>query len=364
MIVKDESRVIKRCLDSVKPLIDYWVIVDTGSTDGTQKIIKEHLKDIPGELYERPWRNFGESRTEAFELAKGKGDYLLLMDADDVLEFEDGFVLKNLTKDLYNMWRGTKDYTYLRPQLIKGNLPWRWVGVTHEYLDCAQFYTSEIFEEVKYITCDGGARSTGKKKFIQNIKLLRDGLKKDPNNVRYVFYLAESYRDAGEKGKALEYFQKRIDMGGWNEEVFWSKLQIGEILRSIGLQSNVVIESYKNAHDFRPHRAEPIYYMAEVLNQQGNYSEAYKWLKVWESIPKPAKKDSLFNMDWIEKYGMLFQLSICSFYIGKYQESLEACDQLLAIKDMPESWRELAASNRIFPLTKLIAESDLKEVIR
>ena len=76
MIVKNEKDVIVRCLESVKPVIDYWVIVDTGSTDGTQKIIKKELKDIPGELYERPWKNFGENRSEAFNLAKGKGDFI------------------------------------------------------------------------------------------------------------------------------------------------------------------------------------------------------------------------------------------------------------------------------------------------
>ena len=54
MIVKNESHVIRRCLDSVRPFIDSWVIVDTGSTDGTEDIIREHLKDIPGQLHERP----------------------------------------------------------------------------------------------------------------------------------------------------------------------------------------------------------------------------------------------------------------------------------------------------------------------
>src|ERR1700732_422892 len=58
MIVKDETRVIRRCLESVKPVIDYWVIVDTGSTDGTQAMIKDFMKDVPGELQERPWVDF------------------------------------------------------------------------------------------------------------------------------------------------------------------------------------------------------------------------------------------------------------------------------------------------------------------
>lgn len=360
MIVKDESKVIKRCLDSVMPLIDYWVIVDTGSTDGTQEIIKQHLKNIPGELHERPWKNFGESRTEAFELAKGKGDYLLFMDADDVLEFEKGFKLPKLTEDMYNMWRGTPGFTYLKPQVVKGNLPWKWVGVTHEYLDCAHPYTSQLLENVKYVSKEGGARDFDPKKFWKNVKLLEDGLKKEPTNSRYMFYLAESYRDAGEKGKAIEIFQKRIDMGGWAEEVFWSILQIGHLMRGIGLPPSLVIDCYTRAHKYRPHRPEPLYYLAEVYNLIGKHDKAYECIKAREKTPRPDQKDMLFNVDWIDEYGYLFQLSIASYYLGKYQESLDACDKLIKMENLPEEWRERAKINRNYPAAKLKPKEKVK----
>lgn len=353
MIVKNESKVIKRCLDSVKPLIDYWVIVDTGSTDGTQEIIRAHMKDLPGELYERPWKNFGDNRSEAFDLAKGKGDYILFMDADDTLEYEPGFKFSSLTADQYNMWRGTKTFTYLKPQLVKGNLPWKWIGVTHEYLACDHYYSSDTLKKVRYLSGDGGASSYDPNKFLKNVSLLKEGLKKEPNNERYVFYLAESYRDAGEKGQALEWYQKRINMGGWQEEVFWSMLEIAYILKDIGLPSNIVIDSFKNAHNYRPHRAEPIYYLAEIYNQLGDHATAYEYLKKRETIVKPAQKDSLFNVDWIEDYGLLFQLSICSYFVGQYQESLKACEKLLAIKDLPDDWRKQTEVNRKFPFEKL-----------
>jgi glycosyltransferase involved in cell wall biosynthesis len=361
MIVKNESEVIKRCLDSVKPVIDYWVIIDTGSTDGTQKIIKNEMKGIPGKLYERRWKNFGENRSEAFTLAKGKGDYILFMDADDVLEFEGKAEFPHLIHDLYNMWRGNEDFTYLKPQLAKGDLPWKWVGVTHEYLDCDRVYTSGLLKEVKYVTKDGGASSNDPKKFLKNVKLLEEGLVKEPGNVRYMFYLAESYRDSGDYAKALQWYQKRVDMGGWAEEIFWAKFQIGQMLYKLGLPLNIVIEAYKNAHESRPHRPEPIYFLADLYNQQEKYQEAYDCLKKWEKIPQPAQKDGLFNFEWIQKYGMQFQLSICSYYVGQFHEALNACDRLLALSDLPTYWRELTESNRTFPANKLIDQVSEKQ---
>lgn len=361
MIVKNEAPIICRCLDSVKDLIDYWVIVDTGSTDGTQDVIREHMKGIPGELHERPWKNWGATRSEAFELAKGKGDYILFMDADDILEFEEGFELGELTKDLYTMWRGNNSFSYLKPQIAKGDLPWKWVGVTHEYLACDQTYSEEIFEGVHYTTIDDGAtRKSGVEKFLKNVKLLEEGLKEEPDNSRYMFYLAESYRDCAEKGKALEWYQKRVARGGWDEEVFCSKLQIGHCLRDLGLPANIVIEAYKDAFGFRPHRIEPIYYMAEVYNRQKNYAKAYEILKIADFLPNPEKKDVLFNEDWIRKYGILFQLSICAYYVDHYEEALKACDQLLAVDELPDDWRKLAEANRKFPLEKMVSQVSLK----
>ncbi len=354
MIVKDEADVICRCLDSVKGIIDYWVIMDTGSTDGTQEIIQAHMEGIPGELHERPWKNWGETRSEAFDLAMGKGDYILFMDADDVLEYDEGFEMPDLTEDQYNMWRGTKGFSYQKPQIVKGDLPWKWVGVTHEYLGCDEEHSTAILEGVHYTSIDDGAtHKQGVEKFLKNVRLLEEGLKSEPWNSRYAFYLAESYRDCGEKGKAIECFQKRAAMGGWDEEVFWSKLQIGHMLKDLGLPVAVVIEAYKDAFAFRPHRCEPIYFMAELYNKRENYAKAYEILKIKDFLPKPEEKDALFNEDWIEEYGLLFQMSICAFYVGHYEEALNACDQLLVNENLPEEWRKMAEKNRIFPLEKL-----------
>jgi len=353
MIVKDESRVIKRCLDSVKEVIDYWVIVDTGSTDGTQKIIESYLKDIPGKLYQSEWKNWAVNRNEALQLAKGKADYILLMDADDILVFKNKQEFPPLTQDLYNMWRGATGFTYIKHQLIRDGLPWKWVGVTHEYLDCERPYSSALLEQVKYVTHDDGAGSYDPKKFRKNVDLLVEGLKEEPHNSRYVFYLAESYRDSGEKAKAIEFYQKRVNMGGWDEEVFWSKLQIARMLQEVGVAQCILEASYLDAHTSRPHRVEPVYHLAELYNQQQNYVKSYEIVKKFLSTPQPKVKDSLFNMDWMQHYGLLCQLSISSYYIGKYEESLATIDKLLAMESLPEGWREQSKINRTFSVAKL-----------
>lgn len=123
MIVRNESKVIKRCLDRVKDKIDYWVIVDTGSDDNTMEIIRETLKDIPGELHQQEWINFGKNRTQSLALAKDKADYLLLCDADEQIIFSDEFNTSNLNEDAYLIpYQGEHDYSV--PYLIKGNINW------------------------------------------------------------------------------------------------------------------------------------------------------------------------------------------------------------------------------------------------
>ncbi len=349
MIVKNETEVLKRCFDSIKPFIDYWVIVDTGSTDGTQELIKELLKEIPGELHECPWVDFGFNRTQAVKLARGKADYILFMDADDYLLYEENYLLPPLTEDSYYLQRGNAHVSYFTPQLVKGHLPWKWVGVLHEYLACDVSFSSAVLENIRYVQTVEGSRSKDPQKYWKHVELLEAGLKQEPSNERYVFYLAESYREVGEFSKAIEYYQKRVLLGGWEEEVFISLLQIAKLQKELKEEQEKVIESFYRAHRYRPHRAEPIYYLAELFNQVRRHDLAYSCIKSKGYIPL-QQRDLLFNEDWINEWGLSFQLSIASYYLGHYQESLDVCDQLLENPSLPENFKHQLVQNRRFPL--------------
>ena len=174
MIVKNETKVIERCLETVKPLIDYWVIVDTGSTDGTQKLIKKLMKGIPGKLYERPWVNFAHNRNEALQLAKDKGDYLLFIDADDILTYSPEFKKPLLDQDAYFVKIQFGGTSYGRTQLVKSSLDWKWIGVVHEVLVSPELRSTGTLEGVTLRIIGGGDQVARSEKISQRRRSSRN----------------------------------------------------------------------------------------------------------------------------------------------------------------------------------------------
>lgn len=352
MIVKNESKVIKRCLASVKPFIDSWVIVDTGSTDGTQEIIRQYMAGIPGELHEREWKNFEHNRNQALELAKGKTDYLLFMDADEYLELSPDFKFPSLVLDYYDSTiRGEGDIKLTRVLLIKDSLDWKWHGVLHEVIKSPQAKTKEVVPGLIKVSRREGARSQDPLKYQKDAKILEEALKEDPTNQRYVFYLAQSYRDAQDNEAALKTYEKRAKMGGWDQEVFYSLLQMGLLKERLKKDAK---SSYLEAFTYRPTRAEPLYHLARLYRLEEDYQNAYDSAKKGLSIPYPT--DILFVDPAVYDHGLLFELSISSYWIGNYEESQKLCQQLLAKPNLPAKTKEMVERNITFANAKLFEQ--------
>ncbi|KAF3362936.1 hypothetical protein PHSC3_000470 [Chlamydiales bacterium STE3] len=350
MIVKNESAVICRCLESVKPLIDYWVIVDTGSNDGTQAIIKEYMKDLPGELHERPWKNFGHNRNEALMLAKGKARYVLFIDADETLQYSNDFKLPELTKDFYYITTEYSGTNYHRAQLINNALDWQWIGVLHETVSCPSAKSFDVINGLINFVRTDGDRSKDAQKFQKDAQILEAALKEEPNNSRYVFYLAQSYRDSGDYEQAIKNYEKRLTMGGWDQEIFWSHLQIGLMKQLLKKEENTIVKSYQDAYFMRPSRAEPLYRLAHYYRSKQNFLEGYNTALLGLTIP--CSKDSLFVEHWIYDYGLLMEFSICAYWLEKYSESLLS-SHLLLTKNLPQNYRDCVQNNLTWIHSKL-----------
>lgn len=342
MIVRDESKVICKCLESVKPFIDYWVIFDTGSVDGTQKIIKDFMKDIPGELHERPWKDFAHNRNEALEVAKNKADYILIMDADETLSFPPNYVKPVFDKDFYFLTYEISGTSFLIDRIIKSELDWKWKGVLHEYLECPQAKTSGIITEIVKHTTSNGYRSHNPKKFQHDAEVLEEALKEDPNNTRYAFYLAQSYKDAGEYDLAIKNYNRRVEMGGWEEEVFWSLYQIAKIQEWQKMPEDVIAKSYWKAYTYRTSRIEPLYYLVNYYQNKGDFNISFSLAKL--GLLTPPTKDGIFVESWISNYGMQIAFAQAAFNLGKYVEALEMCNKLIAAPKISNDAKNFAES--------------------
>lgn len=355
MIVKDEAHVIGRCLASVRPFIDCWVIVDTGSTDGTQALVRDTLSDVPGHLYERPWKNFGHNRTEAITLASGQADYLLLIDADDYLVADAGFRLPALNDDAYRILIRYGAIEYQRPVLIRESLNWHYKGVLHEYLDSTTPAVRTVLLAGLYMHIGGGgARSQidVQTKFARDAEVLEQALCIEPDNPRYVFYLAQSYRDSSQLEKSLATYERRAAMPGFVEEVYCALLESARISRRLGRSAAEVADRYMQAYESRPQRAEALGELARYCRESGpRWPSAHLFAQKAASIPMPP--DLLFvERAWYE-WCSLDELAIAAYWIGEWRQSREVCERLLGSGLLPAEHRERVLSNLNFARDRL-----------
>lgn len=250
-IVKNEAEVLPRLLDSVKDLIDNYCIVDTGSMDGTVEV----LEDYGIAPHRREWVSFGHNLTEAFALAKDRGNWLLRLDADMTIEAHPG--LKNWLRDEahadgYNVTIQDSGVSWRLPLLVRGDLDWKYVGPTHEFLDHEGRELIDLVGLTIIHHADGANRAN---KFHRDIELLADGVK--AHDPRSVFYTAESYRCLGDLETAMALFDWRANMDGtWEEEAWYAAYKSG--VCALQLDPAFGFKRLLQAHERRPWRAEPL----------------------------------------------------------------------------------------------------------
>ncbi len=338
MIVKNETAVLPRLFRSIKDYIDYYVIVDTGSTDDTIDLIKREMSGygIYGEVHRRPWVNFGVNRQQALELAvkADRTDWLLFIDADEELGVSDPKFYEKLEAGVtYGIDKHHAETRYTVPHLANvRSATWKWEGPVHNYLSQVDGSTQQkVLKSVWIIYHSGqGAKSHGlsrEEKFLRDARLLEDDLKSNPDNARSQFYLAQSYRHAGHPQKAYEAYRKRVTMDGWAEETFMAQLELGRVAVSLDMPEEVVLREYLAAYDMRPTRAEPLHDLARYFRQKKAYGRAYVFAKVGVDTPRP--NDSLFVHQDVYDWRLLDELGVSAFWVGRYAESKAACEELL-----------------------------------
>lgn len=357
MIVRNEAHVVTETLDAVAPYISSWVIVDTGSNDGTQDVIRNHMTrlGIAGDLHERPWRDFGHNRSEALNLAQGRGDYIWVVDADDVVVGAPDFA--ELTAEIYMLRVKTKEAIVWKPQLFRDGLPIRYKGLVHESLECDRECDVARLEGDYHIEYRHlGARSQDPQTFARDRDLLLAQVKEAPEDAQSVIHLAQSYFYLRDYENARKWYARRIELGGNEEEVFHCKYRIGECIAQGGGSWPDVQDAFLTAWEYRPTRAEALYVIAAQYRSTERYLLGYQFAKLAAEIPFP-EGDTLLTQADIHAFRAAEEQAVCASMLGRQAEAFGIFRRILARPDVPDSERVRVARNRDVCVPVIINEA-------
>ena len=342
MIVKNESKIIKRLLESVVSIIGYYVICDTGSTDNTIEVIKTFFesKKIDGIIFHEKFINFCHNRNVSLKKCKGLTDYVLLLDADMVLCIDNSFDKNTLVDDMYKLTQGSEHFYYDNVRICKNDGNYYYVGVTHEYICSPPNATNgKISKELLFISDvgDGGSKLN---KFERDKQLLLDGILAEPDNVRYHFYLANTYRDLGDHENAILYYKKRIELGGWYEERYVSCMYLYKFIKDES-RFYYLMESY----NFNSKRVECILELIKHYTCKSNYNLAYNYYTFiqdyYENEYYPSNGDvSEYLFANVSDYSFYlpYYMIIVSEHLKKHSTGILMYKVIFKRKSIESSW--------------------------
>jgi tetratricopeptide (TPR) repeat protein len=369
MIVKNESRVIIRLLDSVVKLLDGYCICDTGSTDNTIFLMTEYFKrhNIPGKIVQEPFKDFGYNRTFALKAAAEipNMDYLLLLDADMILT---GSYLqpenikafkKSLTKDFYHMCQGSQTYFYKNVRMVKNYKDFSYWGVTHEYVKSPEGAQAGTFENDQLFINDIGDGGAKTDKFERDIRLLTKGLEENPDNDRYTFYLANSLKDAGQYEKSIEMYRNRIRIGGWVEEVWYSYYNIGRCHVILGEMEKAICV-WMEGYEYYPKRLEAIYEIVKYYREHGKNKLAYLYYTIADKSRAKwgASSEYLFLQKDIYDYKLDYEMTIIGYYANDDNYDLNKINmKVISDPHMDEGTSRNVLNNYKFYSKKIIEQN-------
>jgi glycosyltransferase involved in cell wall biosynthesis len=363
LMIRNEEKILRRCLESVKGVVDAFCISDTGSNDSTCQIAEDFLKENPGCLAKSTWKDFGHNRSLSFTAAQDwvksqgwdlKDTYGLLLDAD--MQFVPG-ELRNQKLDQvgYTVIQVAGTLEYPNTRLVRMDFSWVCRGVTHEYWDGQTVF---LPKNVCYINDhnDGGCKSD---KFTRDLALLMKGLDEDPRNVRYMFYIAQTFHSLEKWSDAIKWYTKRMDAGGWFEEVWYSMYMISKTLAGTG--NTIEAEMWvQKAYDYRPQRAEALYHFVKHLRCRGDVHKAMHYINIGKRIP--LSTDALFIEHDVYKGLFDYEETLVLYYVQRTLMDGLKCSVQYLLRDSPMNMNVF--TNLPFYIDTLKAQVSLYPIMR
>lgn len=372
-IVKNEAHCVTKLLDSVRAVVQHYVIVDTGSTDDTVAVLKAWRDKHPAAhtftVHKRPWINFGYNRTEALALARKAvpDGYTLMLDADETLIVDsDAPLPPGPDPDVYTLAIRLGGTAYSRRMLFSHAKPWAYKGVIHETAVCDGDITQRHWPHWRVHSVHAGARSLDPHTYKRDAAALQAALIDEPDNSRYVFYLAQSYFDSADWQLAQRYYTQRLSMGGWRDEIWFSLYRLAQIAHNEAQAlTPQAIGGYLRAYGFDPSRAEPLYTLGVSYGRQKEYALAHLFLRrahevvhQGAAVVGAANGHRLFVDAEVYAWRADMEYAVACHYVGDYGTALRLNTKLDRLRDtMPEAACAQVKKNLAYAEAKM-AETD------
>ncbi len=289
MIVRNEARCIRACLESVAPHISCYAIVDTGSTDETPQIIASALAGTPGVVQTHPWTgNFSFHRNQSLELARRlaidlaqeNNCWALFLDADEQLVAGTGPILGTPRKGNAAFWYAVSDeYRFLKLAAVKLSSDIQWRGALHEQITVSgKTDYSPFITDFQILYGSSGARRRNGSYSEEDLQQLAIEPVTQDREFSNAFHVARTHESRGDSDAALNAFRVAAACSRTDDEMFqaqWGQLRIysesteRENL-AISLAKDMLAASYGT-------RAEVFMYLARIAVQRGLRAEARKF---------------------------------------------------------------------------------------
>ena len=320
MIVKNEEKLLGRCLESVKDIVDEIIIVDTGSNDNTKTIANKFTNLV----YDFKWvDDFSKARNYSF--SKASKDYILWLDADDILLEEDRLKLLNLKNTLTNnidivMMKynvgfdedGNVNFSYYRERLLKRAKSFTWVSPIHEVIvPFGNIYYSDICITHKSIHSNHTKR---------NLKIFEKIMTYSTLDARQSYYYARELMYDNQYFKAIDKFNEFLNMkNAWIENKLNAYLDLSACYKELGDSKNELL-SLLTSFSLGIPRAEILSSIGIYFMKNSNYETAIYWFKQALKCKINLENGSFCIIDYY-RFIPYINIGFCYYKLGNYHLS-------------------------------------------
>ena len=327
VMMKNEEIALRKTLNSVKDVVNGYILYDTGSTDATLTVAKEYE---PSHVLKGKFIDFATSRNELLTFAKSFTclyNYFLLMDCNEQLQHYNLREEIGTECDAYyvrQIWFTGYNTEFYNIRLIRSNLECKYIGRVHEYLELPPDCTPNVIN-VTYLYQDRGSNCTSSViRWKQDVALLNQDALDDDKNCRTMFYLAQTYECLNDHENAYKWYKKRSNQEcNFIEERYLSTERCGDLATTIAKK----IYWYVKASDLML-RVEPLIKLAKLFQKKKKFYLAYPFIAMACSLPYPTNCILFVNKTDYD-YTRWHLMGIIAYYVQRYDEGKKACQKAI-----------------------------------